>query len=190
MSQVNANNLNSVTITTKVQNEVERIKDKLVCNYFDTLAFKTLDTNICHPIDTALFEYIPIINTYLQINNRLTNKEEPILSEVLLISKKDKKLVGSVQFGKNNQLYVAFHDFMGYSDAMPIRKENRRDYILPSNYKRISKLISEHKNVFWVYVQELNSLYLIRKVYNASPTLVLKNINSKEYRPKKSLQFF
>ena len=45
MSQVNANNLNSVTITTKVQNEVERIKDKLVCNYFDTLAFKTLDTN-------------------------------------------------------------------------------------------------------------------------------------------------
>jgi hypothetical protein len=176
-SQVNYDFLSSIAFQKEIRLNIQKVKDKLSCIYENSIEKRILDTTFCSAIDTNLFIYVPIINSYLSIYGYSKDELPLVLSEVLLYSIKEKKIVGSGRFGKDGNIYLGFYNYNCKNCGfLPMRKENKLNYILPQKYCNVTKIIKNKTVGYFLQINETNSLYYISD--NKSPTLVIQNINN------------
>jgi protease II len=114
-------------------------------------------------LDTTLFKYIPIFHSSLQMSYTIEKKKiSPLISEVLVYEKKEKKIIGSVLTDKNNKYIVSFCKYKNYVGRMPIRPENRLTYIPQKQYGKIEKFISHnHKKGYFFTIEDIGGVFFM-----------------------------
>jgi|AntAceMinimDraft_17_1070374.scaffolds.fasta_scaffold21127_3 hypothetical protein len=152
----------------EISKHLSEIKKKLCCDTNDLYNDLFNDENKTYEvsIDTTLFRYIPILYSPLQISytneKYKTNKILPIISEVLLYEKKDKKIVGSILTDKNNKHHFNFYKYKNYIGRMPMRVEDRLIYISPKQYNKIEKFISyNNKKGYFFTIGNIGGVFFI-----------------------------
>ena len=146
-------------LETEIENKIQNVKDKLSCNYFDSIAFQSIDTFFCDFIDTSLFNYIPVIKNKNQVKNESIELKS-IIIEILLFEKKSKSIIGSAMFSKNNA--VSFYFSESHISSLPHRLNNRQCcYLSFQCYLIASDFINNQKNGFFLYNEFLDTFFFI-----------------------------
>jgi len=156
--------LSSDSFQLEISKHLSEIKKKLCC---DTNGLFNEENKIYEvSIDTTLFRYIPILYSPLQISytneKYKTDKMLPIISEVLLYEKKDKKIVGSVLTDKNKKYHFDFYKYKNYIGRMPMRCEDRLKYIPQKQYSEIEKFISyNNKRGYFFTIENIGGVFFL-----------------------------
>lgn len=146
-------------IETEIDNKIQNVKDRLSCNYFDSIAFQTIDTFFCNFIDTSLFNYIPVVKNINQFKND-SIEIKSIITEILLFEVKTKSIIGTAKFSKNNAISLYFSRSQTLN--LPFRLDDRLCCYLPQQYYlKASDFVKNQKNGFFSYNEFLDTFFFI-----------------------------
>ena len=156
--------LSSDSFQLEISQHLSEIKMKLYCDTNDF--FNDENKTYKVSIDTTLFRYIPVLYLPLQISysneNNKTDKILPIISEVLLYEKKDKKIVGSILTDKNKKHFFGFYKYKNYIGRMPMRREGRLKYLPQKQYNKIEEFISyNNKKGYFFTIENIGGVFFI-----------------------------
>jgi hypothetical protein len=147
----------------KIDEKINVVKEKMICNSIDKNSFE--ETFPCgDKIDTALFKYIPVVNgsIFFQKIDSTYYQNNFFINEILLYHKREKKIIGSGQIGKKDEIYLTFVNSKHYVSKVPMRYESRLTYLSSKEYSLVSKFLIE-EDYFLIYISEIKALCLFNK---------------------------
>ncbi|TVR78448.1 MAG: hypothetical protein EA412_08400 [Chitinophagaceae bacterium] len=157
-----------------IEEYTQKAKNSLTVKEVDTIVFPGFIQDT-FDIDTTQFIFLPIINTHIIYNAfseiKVSKINELVLSEVLLLSKKSNKIVGSSRFCKSGNIsHVFFNSRYGIS-TLPCRSDNRLSYVQQHCFRKFANHFSKNGYGFYFKVYETGSLYYVKNS-NEFPILI------------------
>lgn len=129
-------------------------------------------------MDTSLFSFIPIVMADLRFfkngyhDHSLLEDKKITLSEVLLISKKNRRIVGSNFLCANGSGTLFFISHKYGINIMTCRSYNRLSYLSDKLYRKLNRIRKREGVKYVLNISELDKIYVVtnsKKVKEISP---------------------